>query len=261
METKLCPYCGEEILTTAKKCKHCGEWLEPKDAPESTTLSDNTSVSTSTETAAQTEPDSVNYKKIISLCWVVTVSSVLYLIAVFNNRPKLIIGEDVNMEHGSFIIPQWLICIILGVSLFTVLMSLSEFCRKKNFTKTPLIAMACIVAIKYFIFFMETITNDSFILLFIIFFIAEVVLGLIAGIKFYNSPITRQLGIGFMLYAIFLLVALIYNLFINDDFNHNDIILGLGYTIANIILMLRIKKQIKSEIPSDSDINIYSKAK
>ena len=165
------------------------------------------------------------------------------------------------MEHGSFIIPQWLICIILGVSLFTVLMSLSEFCRKKNFTKTPLIAMACIVAIKYFIFFMETITNDSFILLFIIFFIAEVVLGLIAGIKFYNSPITRQLGIGFMLYAIFLLVALIYNLFINDDFNHNDIILGLGYTIANIILMLRIKKQIKSEIPSDSDINIYSKAK
>jgi hypothetical protein len=28
METKQCPYCGEEILATAKKCKHCGEWLE-----------------------------------------------------------------------------------------------------------------------------------------------------------------------------------------------------------------------------------------
>lgn len=26
-ETKACPYCGEEILIIAKKCKHCGEFL------------------------------------------------------------------------------------------------------------------------------------------------------------------------------------------------------------------------------------------
>lgn len=25
--TKICPYCGKEILAVAKKCKHCGEWL------------------------------------------------------------------------------------------------------------------------------------------------------------------------------------------------------------------------------------------
>lgn len=27
-ETKLCPYCNEEILAVAKKCKHCGEFLD-----------------------------------------------------------------------------------------------------------------------------------------------------------------------------------------------------------------------------------------
>lgn len=31
-ETKKCPYCGEEILAVARKCKHCGTWLEPQDA-------------------------------------------------------------------------------------------------------------------------------------------------------------------------------------------------------------------------------------
>jgi hypothetical protein len=27
-ETRKCPFCGEEILVSAVKCKHCHEWLE-----------------------------------------------------------------------------------------------------------------------------------------------------------------------------------------------------------------------------------------
>ena len=30
-EKKLCPYCGEEIMAVARKCKHCGKWLDKKD--------------------------------------------------------------------------------------------------------------------------------------------------------------------------------------------------------------------------------------
>ncbi len=33
-ETKACPYCGEEILAVAKKCKHCGEWLDKPKQPQ-----------------------------------------------------------------------------------------------------------------------------------------------------------------------------------------------------------------------------------
>ena len=29
-DIQLCPYCGEEISVLAKKCKHCGEWIERK---------------------------------------------------------------------------------------------------------------------------------------------------------------------------------------------------------------------------------------
>ena len=33
-ETKKCPFCGEEILAIAKKCKHCGEWLDQQPVKE-----------------------------------------------------------------------------------------------------------------------------------------------------------------------------------------------------------------------------------
>lgn len=40
--TKRCPYCHEEILEAARKCKHCGEWLEePPETSSTNTLSTN----------------------------------------------------------------------------------------------------------------------------------------------------------------------------------------------------------------------------
>jgi len=37
-QTTHCPFCGEEILTIARKCKHCGEWLDRVAQPGKTTI-------------------------------------------------------------------------------------------------------------------------------------------------------------------------------------------------------------------------------
>lgn len=34
MSSIQCPYCSEQILATAKKCKHCGEFLNKEDRAE-----------------------------------------------------------------------------------------------------------------------------------------------------------------------------------------------------------------------------------
>lgn len=39
-ETKKCPYCGGEIKAAAKKCKHCGRWIEEQPAEKPSNGSD-----------------------------------------------------------------------------------------------------------------------------------------------------------------------------------------------------------------------------
>ncbi|PSQ77801.1 MAG: hypothetical protein BRD35_02865 [Bacteroidetes bacterium QH_7_62_13] len=47
--TKRCPYCHEEILEAARKCKHCGEWLE-EDPPKTSSGKGTGTLSTNPET-------------------------------------------------------------------------------------------------------------------------------------------------------------------------------------------------------------------
>ncbi len=47
--TKRCPYCHEEILEAARKCKHCGEWLED-DPPETSSGTGTGTLSSNPET-------------------------------------------------------------------------------------------------------------------------------------------------------------------------------------------------------------------
>ena len=37
-EMKNCPYCGKEILAVAKKCKHCGQWLDKENSTQTISI-------------------------------------------------------------------------------------------------------------------------------------------------------------------------------------------------------------------------------
>lgn len=58
-ETKRCPYCGEEILAGAKKCRHCGEWLNNTSAESYSYSPQETKVSKTLDLQAP------NYKRLV----------------------------------------------------------------------------------------------------------------------------------------------------------------------------------------------------
>lgn len=74
-ETKRCPYCGEEIMAVARKCKHCGEWLDKK--PESPSVASTVKTSTVDDMPTKRKPkeeDELKASEIASLGGMILVS-------------------------------------------------------------------------------------------------------------------------------------------------------------------------------------------
>ena len=111
-DTKICPYCGEEILAVAKKCKHCGEWLtdDSKDKVLSQ-ITNNSGAHTSLNTEVSSigndssqKPLGVNLaaitpstrnKWIIFLCVLgIIIIGVLILVGTSLSDSKTVISEE-----------------------------------------------------------------------------------------------------------------------------------------------------------------------
>ncbi len=125
LEKKVCPYCGEEIMAAAKKCKWCGEWLDKEESaptPETIAMQSPMNVAEqSTKTTAK------HYSVNVSKALVYIIMAIVALISVYNVyfESQCIIDTYYYVFSETLPLTYALIFILAAVVLSVV-------CIKKN---------------------------------------------------------------------------------------------------------------------------------
>lgn len=138
-ETKQCLACGEEILATAKKCKHCGEWLD-NDAPMKK------------QEIVITKKNSLNYKLLAILCYIAMCFVVISCLQdIFDGTEVRGHGKARALIMIAQFIPEWLTVICEGsIMVFLIIALRKQYMFSRSDKPIPFMSLIILTIVSYF---------------------------------------------------------------------------------------------------------------
>ncbi|MBO4874158.1 MAG: hypothetical protein J5542_02440 [Bacteroidales bacterium] len=239
-ETKRCPYCGEEILAVARKCKHCGEWLDKDNSQEKNQnpSPDDNEINTPADSDAKLLQQNIPFSKTI-----IKIAMWVAIIGIFISMAHDILpngsnvseflkgGRGVRFIAKSLLfvlslVPIWISCVLEAIGAVVLLYSLKRAMStlKKNFDNlfNWLIITFCVMIVLNII---SGYTDSWEMYLFIIpLSLVPIIVQIILGVKIsaaYKGDI-KKLGLTMAICAILNIIStcvyvfLIYRMYYND---------------------------------------------
>ena len=199
-QTKNCPYCGEEIMATATKCKHCGEWLDQEEEQANTTETAELENETDEQQSAPVDDAIPSYSVI---CFWVALAGVLVSVV-----------HALGLTHGNGwlsalrVIPEEVgeIIEMLGfVGLLSLLMKLT-----KSFGKPMNALFGTSIALYALGTICGMVEADAVQLIAAVMIIAAMIVFCIIGFKFTgHQNVLKSLGVGMIIWSIAFIILVI----------------------------------------------------
>jgi predicted nucleic acid-binding Zn ribbon protein len=282
MDTKQCPYCGEEILAVAKKCKHCGEWLDkeanvhqkkmtecPVCAEEieedlkicphcKEMLEKKQEVTRQEVTIENLSPP--NYRVLSILCYVAVFFEVISGVQGLGLKKAAGGGIAKIITGVAILTPEWLTIICGGFLFIYLIMGLRKHYRMTHANKPiPFIALICLCIGVYFggliAAFAVDADEDVLVAIVIIAFLIAIpafILQFIVGLQLKNRlKKAASIGVLMMISAIVPLIVTIVEIGLSED-EKLPVSTVIG-SVLSIIFYLVLRAFFKKNIAAEQD--------